>query len=230
MPNYLRGVEKAVLTFVELNNSNMFYGFTTRDFTEIPGITQEDLDALGHRNEIYHDALDIIYALPNKLAIFGANSPKPARYKKVINKRPNADQIGSISTFISQGLTYASSASARGWKYASPSKAVSLAGNARNVTALAQLSEESAAGFYGFSMNASDFELYEDELGIFSKTELTELERSRSFTGATRPKPPRVKKKLSGNRTITTYASSGDALTSALVDFGWELLSDEIPY
>ena len=230
MPNYLRGVEKGVLTFVSLNDSNMFYGFTTRDFTEIPGITQEDLDALGHRNELFHDALDIIYALPNKLAIFGANSPKPARYKKVINRNPNADQIGSISTFISQGRVYASSASARGWKFLSPAKGVSLTGNRRTTTALAQLSERSAGGFYGFPMNTADFELYEDELGLFSKAELTELERSRSFTGATRPQPPKVCKELSNGTKITTFASSGDALTSALVDYGWELLRDEVRY
>jgi len=230
MPNYLRGVERGVLTFVALNENNMFYGFTTRDFTEIPGITQEDLDALGHRNEIFHDALDIIYALPNKLAVFGANSPKPARYKRIINRNPTAEQIGSISTFISQGLTFASAASARGWKFLSPARGVSLAANNRTTTALAQLSERSAAGFYGFPMNTADFELYEDELGIFSKAELSSLERSRSFTGASRPKPPKVVKQLGNNRKITSFASSGDALTSALVDFGWELLKAEVTY
>ena len=230
MPNYLRGVNRGVLTFVALNDSNMFYGFNARDITEIPGITEDDLNALGHQNAIFQDALDIIYALPNKLAIFGANSPKPARYKKVINKRPTAEQIGSISTFISQGLTFAGAASALGWKFASPAKGVSLAGNARNVTAIAQLSEQSAGGFYGFSMNTNDFELYEDELGLFSKRELTELERNRTFTGASRPKPPQVRKELANGQTITTFASSGDALTTALVEFGWELLRDEIRY
>ena len=221
MPSYLRGQERDLLRFVKVHtNSELYYGFNTKDFASLTGygLSQAEIDVLGHL------ALDTV---PDSgILIFRANSPKPQRVKKVINRNPTAEQIGNASTFIAAGQLRA--ASAEGWKLSTDGRRVSLASNSRTVTAVADL--ENSQGLYAMPMNRNDFDTYSADLGLDSKATITtQAERERIFTGTSRPYPNIVGKSL--DRGDFRAMCSASALTQALSDAGgFSLLKAEVQF
>lgn len=224
MPSYLRGQERDLLRFVKVyENGELYYGFNTKDFTSLTGygIDQADIDALGH--------LPLDQVPQSGILIFRANSPKPQRVKKVINKNPTAEQIGNASTFIAGGRLR--QASERGWKLAVDGRRISLVSNSRTVTAVADL--EASQGLFATSMNKNDFDRYADVLGLKSKAGITtDADRRRVFTGTSRPYPNIVGKVVeTGNGGTFRSICSASTLTTALDDTNnFSLLKAEVQF
>ena len=98
------------------------------------------------------------------IKVLRANSPKPARVKKRINRNPNVSQQGSLSSWCS--AEQVNNALSAGWTLVSPAKATRCTPRVegrRKVTALAGISDGS---FYAFPMNLADFDASKTALGL----------------------------------------------------------------
>ena len=222
MPSYLRGQERNLEKFVLIyQGGTLYYGFNTKDFESLTGygITSTELTALGH--------LDLDAVPDAGIVIIRANSPKPARVKKRINKNPGVNEIGYASTFVAAGSL--ATAAQEGWKFAQQGRGISLSQTDRTTTAIADLS--ASQGLYASPMNTADFQLYRDTLGLQSKANTTQQERQRIFTGASRPRPP-VVSRVTDNGGEFQSNCSASALEQALADdqFNFQLKKAEIAF
>ena len=105
MPSYTRGQLRENLRFVKVHDGPLYYGFKTKDFAGLPGVSASDVSALGWL------APDAVPA--GSVGVLRANSPKPQRVKKILVRYPNANQQGSMSTFCA--YTAFATAQAAGW-------------------------------------------------------------------------------------------------------------------
>lgn len=215
MPGYLRGDLRQTLTFVKVINPNLYYGWYTKDFASQPNISAADLTALGHITA------ESMQANTAAICILGANRPKPPRATKILNNNPDAASQGRASTFYSVGSE--GTALAAGWKLSSSLEVVNVKNSARSKTVAVKLSK---GGHYAFSMNAADVASYGDDLGLILPTSITANERASLFSGATRPKPPRVQKTVG----TTKFSSFCDpSKLDDLLAAEWSQLDPEIP-
>jgi hypothetical protein len=118
MPLSTRGRTRNIKKAVRINAS-LHYGFKTADLSALPGVTAEDVLALGQR--------DLTSGLG--LVVFSPNAPKPARFKKRLTGGVQA-QVSAIGDG-SSSLTIATAA-ARGWELIKPIKPVSLRRSTRS--------------------------------------------------------------------------------------------------
>lgn len=215
MPSYTRGRNRDVLTYVNVSSEAslpVFYGFNTINLTAVPNVSQTDLTALGH--------LEASGVPESGLIIVRANSPKPARVRKIINRRPSVAQQGSVNTFCDPNKL--NDAYAQEWQLAKPATVAKVTENARTITGLAVLSNSLV---YAFPMNAADWALYASELGLQQPSTVnTERELSLIFSGCRTPRPGQAAKALENGSTITKPFSTGVNVRNA----GWEILSREL--
>lgn len=208
MPTYTRGKLRDKTVYVKANAS-LYYGWRTKDLSQVPSISAADLTALGH-----------ISALPaNAIACFGANAPKPPRVSKRLSGATATTQA-NIGTFC--GYDKLAAALVGGWSLAKDGRAVSLSTTARTVIAVAEVS---AAGvLYAFPMNAADFGSYAAELGLKSNTSVTTAsELARLVRASTYPQPGRAAKRLATGTVSSFYSydKQGDLQAA-----GWTILSN----
>jgi hypothetical protein len=216
MPAYLRGVLRDVLTFVKVGNGGLFYGFKAKDLTAIPGVGAADVTALGHMS---------VTSLPaTRIAVIGANSPKPPRVTKTLVRRPSATVQGSTSTFCATDKI--SAALAEGWQTTNGGRGVMIS-NGRSITVGARLA---SGGIYLFPMNSVDATTYAATLGLILPANLSATERSQSFSGTNKPKPAIVSKSLPNGsfRSFCSFDKLDDALAGEGVGTGFALLKGEI--
>ncbi len=197
MPGYLRGQARDQLTAVNVlpTERNVYFAFKTKDFASLPGVATSDLAALGHLT---------IDALPTNVLIFlRANSPKPPRARKVINRNPSVNEQGSVSTYYGYGREQ--QVLGAGWDLATPAKSVNLRNKARYVSAVAKVSN---GAYYVFPMNTADFTTYGAILGLLSPTQITsDTERAKLVVGASRPRPGKAAKDLGNGAEFTSFYS-----------------------
>ena len=215
MPAYLRGKVRDNLVFVKVTIGNVFYGFKTKDLTSIEGVSQADLTALGHTK--------LQNLRSGSIPILGANAPKPPRVKKQVVRNPSRNQQGSVSTFC--GMDNIDTGITAGWEIVSLRTPYRLTSNARTVTVAANFHN---GGLYLFNMNRADAEAYGLELGLaFDNDLITGYYLKRfAFTGASRPKPPVVSKKV-GRGTFSCYCSPV-GLKQAIEEHGYNLVKAEV--
>lgn len=209
MPNYLRGEKRDQLRVVRLHSaqSQIFYGFNSKDLSANPNVSQADVIALGHSN------LENLGA--GALYFLRAQSPKPGRAVKIINPNPGVDQKGSVSTFYGAGN--ASTAMANRWKLRSRPRGVTLSQTARYVTAIATLSNGVK---YCWPMNRADFNTYGTALGLESPRQITnDAERGRLVSGASYPRPGTASINLEGGRQFSTFYSTDSENSARAADF-----------
>jgi hypothetical protein len=216
MPSYTRGKTKETIKFVQIVDAvPVYYGFASKDFASIAGVSAGDITALGH---ILSDAIPA-----DSIQILRATTPKPGTVKKRIATNPSAAQQGSVSTFVAGGSLQ--TALAAGWRLAKAYKLTSLTQNDRQVTALAVLSDGT---FYAFSMNKADFDSYGAELGLESPTTAgitTATEKTSVVRGSAWPYPGKAEKVLNEGSKVSSFYST-DAENTALAA-GWQIKSNE---
>ena len=217
MPAYLRGKVRDVLTFVLVSNQGLYYGFKTKDLSAINGIGTADLTALGH--------LDVTALPATRIAVIGANSPKPPRVRKTINRNAGANEQKAVSTYC--GINSISTALAEGWELINGGRGVTISNN-RTITVGADLE---SGGIYLFPMNANDVATYAAALGLQKPENLSLIERAQAFSGTSKPKPAIVSKQLT-NGTFRSFCSASkldDALGSEPTAGGFSLVRAETP-
>ena len=197
MPGYLRGQARDQLTAVNVlpTERSVYFAFKTKDFGSIVGVATSDLAALGHLT---------IDAIPTGALIFlRANSPKPPRARKVLNRNPSVNQQGSVSTYYGYGRE--KEVLAAGWDLSTPAKSVNLRNKSRYVSAVAKISN---GAYYVFPLNKADFTTYGQILGLLSPTQITsDTERSKLVAGASRPRPGKAGKDLGNGSDFTSFFS-----------------------
>jgi hypothetical protein len=217
VPAYLRGKFRDILTFVKVSNQGLYYGFKTKDLSAIAGIGAADVTALGHL---------AVAALPNtRIAVIGANSPKPPRVRKLLARNPAADQQGSVSTFC--GIDNISTALAEEWELSNGGRGVAIS-NRRTISVGARLSN---GGIYIFPMNSVDANAYAEELGLILPGSLSSAERGKAFSGTNKPKPAIVSKALTNGK-FTSFCSTDkldDVLAGSETVTGYSLVKPEVP-
>lgn len=227
MPSYTRGQLRNKLTYVNVSsvpNVTVYYGFNTKNLTGLPGIAAADLTALGHLSSLPAPPVGDGGGIPSpNLIILRAQSPKPARVRKVVNRNPNASTQGTVNTFCAP-LRVANALQA-GWQLSKAAIRTKLTNNQRTVTGLALLTNNLV---YAYPMNATDHAAYASELGLLTvASQNTPAERAMIFAGATAPRAGTCKKELTstgGTSSITTFFSTEQDVVSA----GWEIVSEEV--
>ena len=203
MPDYLVGKTRDQVTAVQIYKDGLlYYMWNAKDSGEIEGVTEGDLAALGHFTA--EQAAGITGMIP----IVGASAPKPARFRKILNRRPTAQQQGSASTFC--GANAYATAIAAGWKRSASPRGITLTDTARTKTMAAKTSN---GGYYLFPLNTDRATEVAGALGLIFPSSLTDAQQELAFSKANYPKPPRVQfKGETGNK--GTYCSF-DSISSA---------------
>ncbi len=197
MPSYLRGKTRDNLIAVNVYDEarNVYYAFKTKDLASINGVSTADIQALGHRE---------IDTLPDgSLFFLRAQTPKPPRARKVINKNPSVSEQGSVSTYYGYGRE--KQVLAQKWDLSTPAKGVNLRSKSRYLTAIAKISN---GALYAFPLNKRDFDNYGGILGLLSPQQITtDTEQSKLVVGASRPRPGKAAKDLGGGSSFSSFFS-----------------------
>ena len=205
MPSYTRGFTRDNIVFAKTNGGNIWHGFKPKDLASIPGVTEADVTALGWKK---------IAQVPEAgYPVIGANSPKPQRVTKILNKRANANQQRSISTFVSQDSIVA--AQGAGWELVGFGRGSRGGATPRGENVGAEIGP--GGGIYVFWMNLTDAIAYAATLGLKRPSEFGADERKFSFSGASRPRPAKMGKIINeatgaGFSSFVSYDKEDNAL------------------
>ena len=213
MPATTRGKPRNVLTAVPLG-SDLYYAWMTRELEEGSGVGASDLTALGHLSEA---------AFPsgtNAKILFSPQSPKAARFRKVINRNPTAGQIG-VMTLFGDGSTNSAigKAAQAGWKISSPLKRPGLTSNAKSKVYGAALSN---GIIYLNTCPPAQLSSYASLLGL--DTNISTAQLNLAVRGCERPHPFVVKLETSGGSITMNCAASK---ISDAQNAGWSVVSPE---
>lgn len=215
MPAYIRGAKRDQLRFVLLNTI-FAYGWKTVDLAARTGISAADLSTqLGHMTAAEADAV------PNRIMVTGANSPKPARVVMRDLTAP-VGAPGSTSTYLAYDKLAA--ATTAGWSLAKQSRGVGLTANIdgkRSVTAIAELSN---GLLYAFPLNKADFDRVSAALGLVDAASITTAAENNSLATGSRTKPGKCATDDSEGTFSTFYAT---AAKEAVLAAGYSVKSTE---
>lgn len=217
-----RGKNRETIYFIQLTTA-ILWGFKPVDWSGIPGVSAADSILLGWKDE------ETAGNLETSIRIYGANSPRPPRYKKILNRNPVAGQRGSISAFGKGELATdeLNALTDSGWQLSKPGRSVIINATALRETIGCPLS---SGALYLLNCEASKVAAYADALGLVRATQLKDNARKvKCFTGTTKPQPPKIRR-VEDNGTLTMPCSP-TKLSTAL-EAGWVLVHDEIkgPY
>ncbi len=213
MPVYTRGVLRDNLVYVKVSvAANAYYGFTTKNFDDIPTVTATDMTHVGHLKA------DQVGA--NSLKFLRAQSPKPPRVRKVLNAFATASQQIGISTFCA--VDSIAEAEGNGWKVVKRGTPVGL----RRGRMTSGISELSDGSYYVHPINTIDYDNHAAILGLKPLNSInTPAERGRLVRGSTRPYPGRAQLKLPSGGSVSSFFSSDKE--AQLLEANWEILSTE---
>jgi hypothetical protein len=227
MPAYLRGKDHSILRFVRIDAAKpLFYGWKTKDLSAITGVSETDLTFLGHQTPTQ------MGTVTGAIGVIGANRPKPARVKKTLVRRPGAGVQGTVSTFIGGNVIADWDILLEsGWEIVEPAKRVTISDNDRSQTVGALCSN---GAIYCFPMSKTVPAVVLSDLLLLPASELRlGTNEGKCVSGASKPRPPRVRKDNIVNPAGGTYDAhtfcSVDAYENAL-QTGWLPESGEVPY
>jgi hypothetical protein len=215
MSGYALGLDHDLLRFVLVKTGKpLFYGWKTYDFSGTTGVSSGDLVFMAHKT------LAQMQAISGAIAVIGANSPKPARYKFVLNKKPGPGQQGSISTFGAADIESVTGFADSGWERIEDRKRVNITDNTRSQTLGAKCEN---GGYYLYTCSKTMPSQVLTELGLISAADLkTGSEIDKAFYSSSRPRPPKMQKILAGGYNATTFCSF-DMVDDA-IDLGWKIV------
>lgn len=102
-----RGKPRTIIRAVRCTGA-IFHAFKTKDLSAITGVSEGDLTALGQ--------VQLSSLASGEIAVFGAQSPKGARFRKVLNRVPQAGVQGSVTSYGNGNVPSAiATAAAAGW-------------------------------------------------------------------------------------------------------------------
>lgn len=214
MPVYTRGKPLDQLRFVRpVKNSTLAYGWKTKDFTSVAGITAKDITPLGHK---------LADALKGLIPVFRANRPKPARVKKIAARSNDATIQLTISTFCDADALPA--ALKAGWSLVKASQSVGGGGNRARLAVV-----KTSGVLYAWSMNSVDFEEYKTLIG--AEATISAADRLNIVRGLSAPRPARMKllltEKDKPDATYSTFVA--DDKVNDLAAAGWGVESSAVP-
>lgn len=214
MPAYTRNKKRKNLVWVPVNEFT-YFGFKTKDFSSVAGITTSDITALGHI-AAGNEPLGFI-------KIIGAQAPHPPRVSKKI---PNAQagQQKTVSTYC--GYLNLTSAQNSRWNIIQSRKSVLLRSASAYRGSLTAIAELSNGALYCFPMNKSDFELYGGELGLKSSaTVTTNARKAKLVSGSSIPYPGKASKLLDDGSTFASFFSTASQGTISTA--GYDIVQEE---
>ena len=217
MPASTRGRKREDLIYVAASELVM-YGFKTFDITSVPGITTNDVTALGHIKA------EGMVADSTKVYVLRANAPKPPRVSKKSSNQSTGTGTGTtgtppltVSTFCAYNKI--SDAMAAKWTIAKRGRGITFRGEGSS-TRQRTVAIPIGGGFYCFSCDRATFATYGSALGL--KGTLTETEAKKAFMGASAPKPGTAKAITTTGSVSSMYdpTKKGDLAAS---EAGWSL-------
>jgi hypothetical protein len=208
MPSFTRGKKRDQLVAVRVNTTQqIYYQFNTKDLSAINGVSEADLQLLGHI-KIGEVGDGNTSSIPAGALIFvRANAPKPPRVTKRTGGTGASQE--SVGTFCA--VDRLKDALRGGWNLVKQGRVVGLSNNSKTVTAVAKLSN---GALYAFPMNKADFDANKEALGLEDATTInTDAERAKLVRASSLPRPGKAKKVLSTGATFTSFYSTEAPLT-----------------
>lgn len=230
MPSYSRGGKRDNF-FCCKANPLFFYIFKGADITTETHIKDSDLTVLGLKKIGNNLSALITNSAASGTAAFavGANNPRPPRMVKKISDSQAPATQASVSSYCAYDRI--AEAMRNGWNIGNMGTEFSIKRSGRTVTVAIAL--ESI--FYCWNMNADDMNTYGPTLGMIPHTELNaEREIQKIVFGASRPKPPKVRKAAKSADGATTSGSFSSFCSPAkyeelIRDQEWHSVSKYIP-
>lgn len=209
MPSVLLGKSKDELHFVSVT-SRLMYGFKSRDLSSIPGITADDLTALGH-------SINPTTFISGQIYIYGANAPKPARMSKKTSGGANVPK--TVTTFCAYNTI--PTAMAKKWSMTKKPRGISTkaaSGPGKEQTGVVNVN----GGLYCFSCDRATLATYGADLGIADASAISsQIERERAYRGASWPRPGTASLLVdAGNGVLGTVSTFCDPTKSPV---GWTI-------
>lgn len=217
MPPYTRNVKRDKLVFVPVN-AKILFGFKTKDFASLGGISSSDITALGHLTA------ESASTQSGKILVIGASAPTPPRVTKRLENAAAGNQR-SASTFCSS--TSLASALNAGWTLSKQGRGVLLKAASASRGTLTAIATLSNGAKYAFPMNAADFNQYGAALGLESSAAITtDTERNALVRGSRVPYPGKASIELGDGGTFTSFFSTSKA--GDLGEAGFNQLTEEV--
>ena len=204
MAQTTRGVYREDTFFIKVT-PKILYGFKPIDITKLTGVGTEDTTALGWLN------LEQAKSQTGLIRLFTPKSPTPARYKKILNRRPAAGQRGSVSAYGNPDPAQAERQAlvALDWLKIKDGSTVKLTANDRRETVGVPME---TGGTYVISVDAPLAAAHAEALGLKRASDMrTEAERNKLFYGTTRPQPCKVRR-VEGSGTATLPCQDSKAI------------------
>lgn len=218
---YPIGMDHDLLRFVLLKTGKpLFYGWKTYNLSSADGISETDLAFMDHRTR------SEVTATSGSIAVIGANRPKPARYRFVLNKKPGAGEQGSITTFGGADVESLPGFEDSGWERVNDLSRVNIVDNNRSHTLGAKCEN---GGIYLYTCSKTMPNTVISELGLLEPTALRlETNLNKAFYGSSKPRPPKMSKQVTENYFATTFCSF-DKIDDAMAS-GWRIVENSKTY
>jgi hypothetical protein len=214
-----RGKARNKLTFV-LATPKIAYGFTTRDLGSGNTLGSADFAAIGHMDAAAADAISGV------ILVISPQSPKPARFRQIVNRDPSAEQAKTLETYgDATTATAINRALAAGWKRGNPGRRCKMTNNA--TTATVGIDLEGGAIYLSPTAKAQA-ETYAGALGLQLPGTISATERERCISGCKKPRCAKVERTLSTGGKLTMPCKA-DKLTDALAA-GWSEIRPETSF
>jgi hypothetical protein len=163
----------------------IFHGFKTKDLAAIPGVSAGDLTALGQR--------ELSQVGAGQAVVFGAQTPKGARFRKLLSRVPQPGTQGSVSSY-GNGNTNAAiaAAAAAGWSLVRGVRLTTVRSTAKSVSVGVDLSN---GLIYVQSVPIQDAQgAAAEALGFKLPTTFSSAEKAKAIRGANNMQPAKVTK------------------------------------
>lgn len=199
-----RGVNREEIFYIQVT-SKILYGFKPIDITSITGVSATDTTALG-----WLDA-STAAAASGKIRVFTPKSPTPARYRKLLNRRPAAGQRGSVSAYGNPDPDNGERKAlvTAGWTKIKDGSTIKIQSNEKRETVGVPLEN---GLIYVVNVDTPMAVAYASELGLLRATDLRSGSDILScFYGTTRPNPAKVRR-VEGEGTLTMPCDDANAV------------------
>lgn len=215
MTTTVRGKARDVNIAIPLG-TNFYYAFSGRDYESETGFSSEDTAALGHLTGASFPTA------ASARIVYSPQAPKPARYRKRINKTPTGTQIGVMNVFGDGSTASAiAEAGAKGWKISKPQRSPGASNNGKSQTYGVEL--DNGLLYLCKGVPSTQIATYGATLGV--QTAFSKADFRRAIRGCQRPHPAVVQ--LSTDNGFVTMSCASDKVADAMIA-GWSIVTPEV--